>query len=73
MPMTEAELETEYDRLTALIQTVTATPKPSYRIGSISKNWTEYLKELRAQRAEVMEQLRGIPYEGVSIVDFGDE
>lgn len=73
MPMSEAELQTEYDRLTTLIQEVTATPKPSYRVGGVTYNWTEYLRELREQRKDVLSLLQGVPYEGMTVVDFPDE
>lgn len=73
MPMSETELEAEYDRLTTLIQSVTTTPKPSYTVGKTSYRWTEYLRELREQRDAIAAALRALPYQGEASVDFPDE
>ena len=69
----EADLEAEYDRLTALIQSVSATPKASYMIDGVRFGWTEYLAELRRQRKDAMELLQSVPYVGETICDFPDE
>ena len=70
---TEAELEAELVRLNALISAGTANWRPTHSIGGISVDNAGYLRELREQRKDILEQLRGIPYEGEAICDFPDE
>jgi len=71
--MTYAETETELARVETLIQEISATARPTIRVGSVSKNWTEYLRELRAYAKDLREQLAVAPAEESLLIDFPDE
>ena len=73
MARSEAELEAEVERLSALIVTVTTTPKPSYMVDGVMMQWTAYLAMLNTMRSSVMDQLRAVPTVVETQVDFIDE
>lgn len=69
---TREELETELEEVNAKL--AEAREKgPSASFGPVNMDWTSWMRELREQRREIREELRQIPYEKTSVVDFPQE
>jgi hypothetical protein len=59
-------LETSRNQISARIVEITASPKPSYNVNGQQVAWTEYLKTLREQLAEINKLIAegdGTPWE----------
>lgn len=70
---TEDELKAELDQIRSRKSEVLSNPSPSYTIDGVSYKWSEYLAELREQEQHILDQLRSMPVEESTQVDFGDE
>lgn len=67
MPTSIQHLETIRSQTLQQIEAITASPKPTYRIGDQQVNWQEYLASLRDTVAWCDRQLAdGTPFEVLS-------
>ena len=69
---TEAEIQTEIDRVVGEIQTLSVATATDLKVGPLSKSNTSGLRELRLWLKELRDMLQSIPYEGKTEIAFDD-
>lgn len=72
-PMSESELETEIDRVEALITTATTSVAPTYQIDGIRVERSAYIDRLEMLLERLYKRLGRMPFAGQAVVDFVDE
>lgn len=71
MALTQAVLEAQLTAIQAAITTALANPAPNWSVGQVKFNQTEYLQFLYKQQDALIEQLRAIPSEVITVAQNG--
>ena len=69
---TEAEIQTEIDRVVGEIQTLSVATATDLKVGALSKSSSQNLGRLQTYLRFLFERLQSIPYEGTTEIAFDD-
>lgn len=73
MLRTEDEIQQELDAINEKISEIVSGAAPNIKAGGVSVDVTGLLRELRNQKNDLEEELKRIPYEGHTSIQFEDE